>query len=118
MYKQLQSAGLELVDCAASGDKKTGLSSLTAPKIQLRDIIQFFVQMQQMQSAGVPLLDALGDVRDTVEKDSFRDVLTEVHRDVSDGSSVSEAMAKHPKIFRPLFISLVSAGEETGNLTS
>ncbi len=87
-------------------------------KIVLRDIIQLFVQMEQMQSAGVPLLDALSDVRDSTENDSLRDIMTEVHRDVSDGSSLSEAMGKHPKIFKSLYLSLINAGEETGDLTS
>lgn len=71
-----------------------------------------------MQSAGVPLLEALGDIRDSAEKEVLRDMFTEIHRDVSDGISLSEAMAKHPKIFKPLYVSLVAAGEETGDLTS
>ncbi len=84
----------------------------------LRDVIQLFVQLEQMQSAGVPLLDALSDVRDSTEHDGLRDIMSEIYRDVSDGSSLSEAMEKHPKIFKPLYISLIEAGEETGDLTS
>lgn len=74
--------------------------------------------MEQMQSAGVPLLDTLSDVRDSTENDTLRDIMSEIFRDVSDGSSLSEAMGKHPKVFKPLHISLVEAGEETGDLTS
>ena len=71
-----------------------------------------------MQSAGVPLLDALSDVRDSTENGALRDIMSEIHRDVSDGSALSEAMNKHPKTFKPLYISLIEAGEETGDLTS
>ena len=71
-----------------------------------------------MQSAGVPLLDALSDVRDSTENGSLRDIMSEIQRDVSDGSALSEAMDKHPKTFKPLYISLIEAGEETGDLTS
>lgn len=74
--------------------------------------------MEQMQSAGVPLLDALADIRDTTENDGLRDILAEVTRDVSEGAALSEAMNKHPKVFKPLYISLIEAGEETGDLTS
>jgi len=63
LYKQLQTAGLELVDCSVIGDRK-GLSlGLRMERIKTRDLIQFFVHMEQMQSAGVPLLDALADIR-------------------------------------------------------
>lgn len=120
LYKQLQTAGLELVDCSVVGEggKFSQFSSNFAPKIKLRDVIQFFVQMEQMQGAGVPLLDALEDVRDATENQRFRDIITDVNRDVSDGSALSEAMDKHPKVFKPLYISLIEAGEETGDMTS
>ncbi len=87
-------------------------------KIKIRDLIQLFLHMEQMQGAGIPLLDALADIRDTTENDRLRDIMSEVHRDVSEGSSLSEALARHPKIFNELYISLVSSGEETGDLTA
>lgn len=119
LHKQLQNAGLELVQCA-SLDKKKGLfgGGFMGPKVKIRDLIQLFMHLEQMQDAGVPLLDALGDIRDTTEHNGLRDVMTEIHRDVSEGSSLSEALANHPKIFKNLYISLVASGEETGDLTS
>ena len=118
LYNQLQTADLELVQCASLNKKKGFLSGLNRTKVKLRDLIQFFIHMEQMQSAGVPLLDALSDIRDGAENDQMRDIMSEVHRDVSDGAALSEAMDKHPKIFRPLFVSLIKAGEDTGDLTS
>ena len=120
LYKQLQTAGLELVDCSVVGEggKFSSFSGKFAPKIGLRDVIQFFVQMEQMQGAGVPLLDALADVRDATENQRFMDIMTDINRDVSDGAALSEAMNRHPKVFPPLYISLIEAGEETGDLTS
>jgi len=100
------------------GGKSQQSFQIGAKKIVLRDVIQMFVQMEQMQSAGVPLLDVLGDLRDSTENDQLRDIMSEIQRDVSDGASLSEAMAKHPKVFKPLYISLIEAGEETGDLTS
>jgi type IV pilus assembly protein PilC len=71
-----------------------------------------------MQSAGVPLLDALSDIRDTTEHNGLRDIMTEIQRDVSEGSSLSEAMSLHPRVFTNLYISLVASGEETGDMPS
>ncbi|HBR69795.1 MAG TPA: type II secretion system F family protein [Rhodospirillaceae bacterium] len=118
LHNQLQSAGLELISCSPL--KKKGKSSfgVNLKRIKIRDIIQFFIHMEQMQSAGVPLLDGLADIRDTTENDRMRDVMSDVYRDVSEGSSLSEAMAKHPKIFNNLYISLIKAGEDTGDLTA
>lgn len=76
------------------------------------------MHLEQMQSAGVPMLDALGDIRDTTENTTLRDMLSEISRDVNDGSSFSDAIGKHPKVFTNLYISLIHAGEETGDLTS
>lgn len=119
LYNQLQSAGLELVDCNVIGKGKTSaLGTMLEPKIKTRDLIQLFVHMEQMQSSGVPLLDALSDIRDTTENGRLRDMMSDINRDVSDGSSLSEALARHPKVFTNLYISLVAAGEETGDLTS
>lgn len=117
LYNQLQTAGLELVQCAPLSKKK-GFAGVTLNKIKLRDLIQFFIHMEQMQSAGVPLLDALSDIRDGAENDQMRDMMSDIHRDVRDGAALSEAMSKHPKIFKPLYISLIKAGEDTGDLTS
>lgn len=120
LYSQLQTAGLELIDCSVIGKKSGGLAfgNINLQRVKIRDLIQLFVHLEQMQSAGVPLLDALADIRDTTENDQLRDILTEVHRDVSDGGSMSEAMADHPKVFNNLYISLIRAGEDTGDLTS
>jgi type IV pilus assembly protein PilC len=117
LYNQLQSGSLELIQCSLL-DKKKLFGGVHLKRIKIRDIIQLFMHLEQMQSAGVPLLDALSDIRDTTENDHLRDVMAEIHRDVSEGSSLSEAMARHPKIFHNLYISLVGAGEETGDLTA
>lgn len=118
LYNQLQGAGMELISCSLVGERGSRGLSINLQRVKIRDLIQLFVHMEQMQSAGVPLLDALGDIRDTTDNQALKDMMTEIHRNVSDGASLSEAMAKHPKVFNNLYISLVHAGEETGDLTS
>lgn len=118
LYNQLQTAKLELLQCTPLSQKKTKISGIKMNKVKIRDLIQFFIHMEQMQSAGVPLLEALGDIRDGAENDQMRDILSDILRDVRDGAALSEAMEKHPKIFKPLYISLIKAGEDTGDLTA
>ena len=96
LYNQLQGAGLELVQCAPLSRKKGLLSNVSLKKVKVRDLIQLFLHMEQMQSAGVPLLEALGDIRDTTDHAGLRDILADITRDVSEGSALSEAMALHP----------------------
>lgn len=114
---QLQTAGLELIKCAPISTKtsKVGNFRFKNP-IKVRDMIQFYTNMNQMQGAGVPLLNALSDIRDSADNSVLRDVLSELCRDVSEGSSLSEAMSRHPKIFSSLQRSLVASAEETGNM--
>lgn len=114
LYNQLKTAGLDLVNCSALGSG--GKLGLFRPKIKTRDLIQLFMHLLQMQSAGVPMLESLADVRDSADNQTLKDVITDVHRSVSEGSSLSETLANYPKYFSSIIISLIAAGEETGDL--
>lgn len=118
LYEQLQKTGLELLDCKVMNEKKSFGLSLSAQRITIRDLIQFFLHMEQMQTSGVALLDALSDIRDTSDNSNLRDILSDIYRSVSEGAAMSEAMEQHPKVFKNLYISLIKAGEDTGDLTS
>ncbi len=98
--------------------RKTSNIPLLSKGVSTRDMIQLFVHLEQMQGASVPLLDALGDIRDTTENSRLRDMMSEVYRDVNEGNSLSEALSRHPKVFPNLYISLIAAGEETGDMVS
>ena len=115
LFNQLQSAGLELISATPLSKKKSKAHFIT--RIKVRDLIQLFMHLDQMEHAAVPILDSLADIRDTTENTAMRDAISEVYRDVSEGARLSEAMSKHPKIFRPLYVSLISAGEETGKMS-
>jgi type IV pilus assembly protein PilC len=107
---------MELLRCSPLGKKRFNFG-VYMKRVKIRDLIQLFVHLDQMQSAGVPMLDALADIRDTTENDMLRDMMSEIYRDVSEGSALSEAMKKHPKVFGNLYISLIAAGEETGDMS-
>jgi len=116
LFTQLQASGLELIDCKPVGKGDSKFSISFSKKVKIRDLIQFFVHLEQMQGAGISILDCLADIRDTADNDAFRDVVSEMYRDVSEGSTLSEGMANHPKVFGNLHVSLIAAGEENGNI--
>jgi len=115
LHAQLKAADMDLVSCKEIKEKKGGASTLFN-KVKIRDLIQFFVNLKQMQGAGIGILDSLADLRDSSDSPAFRDILTEMYRDVSEGSSLSEAMASHPRVFANIHVSLVAAGEENGDI--
>ncbi len=117
LFRQLQVTGLELIQALAVGEGGKKWFHLGGKKVTTRDLIQLFTHLEQLQSAGVPMLDSLADIRDTTENSRLKDIMTEIYREVSEGTSLSEALKMHPKVFHNLYISLVSAGEETGDLS-
>lgn len=115
LHQQLKSANMDLVSCKEIKEKKAGALGILN-KVKIRDLIQFFINLKQMQGAGIGILDSLADLRDSSDSSTFRDVLTGMYRDVSEGSSLSEAMATHPRVFANIHVSLVAAGEENGDI--
>ncbi len=85
-------------------------------KITRQDLINFCFDMEQMNRSGIPLLDGLRDLRDTLDNPRFREVLTVMTEDMEGGKVMSQCMATHPEVFDNVFVSLVRAGEQTGQL--
>ena len=80
------------------------------------DMVLFSVQLSKMVQVGIPLVTALQTlIRQTVNL-RLREAIGDVARSIEAGSSFSEALAKHPRIFSPLFINMVRAGEVSGKL--
>ncbi|MDE3061219.1 MAG: type II secretion system F family protein, partial [Pseudomonadota bacterium] len=111
---RLKQLGLDLISSREVKEKK----SSTFNRIRLKDIIIMCMHLEQLDRAGVPLHDALADVRDSSESPKLRDVLTGVYESVKNGSILSKALAAYPRVFNDVFIGLVTAGEKTGNLST
>ncbi len=87
-----------------------------APKVTIKDLVVFTRQFAVMVDAGLPLVQCLGILADQQENITMKNVLRAVKLDVESGSTFSEALAKHPKVFDDLFVNLVAAGEVGGIL--
>jgi type IV pilus assembly protein PilC len=81
-----------------------------------RDLINFCFDIEQMSRSGIPLLEGLRDLRNSIESPSFRQVLTIMIEDMEGGKMLSLCMSSHPAVFENVFVALVSAGEQTGRL--
>ncbi len=90
--------------------------SFGGSRVGRRELIAFCFHLDQLARAGVPLIDSLADLRDSVDNPRFREVLADLIESVEGGKTLSQALAGHPRVFDEVFVSLVQAGEETGNL--
>ena len=105
--------GLDLITFRPA--KKTS-SIFNSKKVSLKDLMMFCFQLEQLSSAGVPLLEGLNDLRDSTTNPHFQKIIGALVSEVEGGKMLSQAMAEHPNVFSNVFVSLVSAGEQTGRL--
>jgi len=85
-------------------------------RVSRRDLISFCFHMEQVSRAGLPMLEALTDLRDSMPNAVFREVLAGLISSVEGGKKLSQAMQEHPATFDNVFVNLVAVGEETGEL--
>ena len=90
--------------------------SFMQPKITNKDIVIFTRQFSTMIDAGLPLVQGLNILAEQMENKTFKGILKQVTKDVEGGSTLADALGKHPKIFDTLFVNLVAAGEVGGIL--
>ncbi len=90
--------------------------SFMQPKVTNKDIVIFTRQFSTMIDAGLPLVQGLTILADQAENKTFKRILKDIVRDVEGGSSLAEAMERHPKVFDSLFVNLIAAGEVGGIL--
>ncbi len=101
-------------------DQQGGLAALNQIKfgtgVKIRDVTIFARQFSTMINAGLSLTKCLTILAEQTESDGLRDVIQQVNKDVEAGQSLSDSMARHPRVFPPIFINMVRAGETGGVL--
>ena len=112
---RLRRMGLDLITFKEIEQSAGGFGG--GVNITRRDLISFCFDMEQLTRSGIPLLDGVRDLRDSIENPRFREVLTTLIEDMEGGRILSQAMAAHPYVFDNVFISLIRAGEQAGQLT-
>lgn len=109
---QLRHSGIELLRCA---EQRAGFFARKA-KVDRKELIGFCFHMEQMTRAGLPILEALSDLRDSVGNPSFQEVIGNLISAVEIGNTMSQAMAEYPDVFDDIFVNLIAVGEESGEL--
>lgn len=110
---RLKRIGLDLITFQPA---RKSFSLFTGNKISLQDLVMFCFQLEQMISAGVPLLEGLSDLRDSGTNPHLQKILGAVIADIEGGKLFSQALAEHPAVFNNVFVALVKAGEQVGKL--
>ena len=108
---------IEAQAAAGDGDLLRPLRRLLGrERVSLEELIIFCRQMHSLSKAGVPILRAVGGLAESARNPYFGEVLRAVRADLEAGNGLGVALSSHPKVFTPLFISMVSVGENTGQL--
>jgi len=108
---RLKRMGLDLI---VGGPTKRAVAFGRA--IKRPDLINFCFHLEQLTSSGVPLVEGLTDLRDSVENPRFREIMSGLIEGIGGGQNLSGALANYPEVFNPVFRALVKAGEDTGRL--
>ena len=112
--EKLRELGLFLID--AKEVKNVEEKGFYFGRIKRREIILFTNHLAISINSGISIISAMQDYANETDNPKFKKVIEDVLRQVNSGTSLSEALSKHPKVFSELYVSVVATGEATGNL--
>ncbi len=100
LEERLEESGLTLISQKVVKQRKTKLFK----QVKSKDLIMMCIHLEQLDRAGVPLLDSLADLRDSADVPAFRDLISDIYEQVKGGELLSVAMAKRSDVFDEVFI--------------
>ena len=113
LEQRLSRMDLDLV----SGGPSSQASRLFGRRVPRQDLINFCFHLEQLATAGVPVMEGLVDLRDSLENPRFREVVSGLVESIEGGRNLSQALSEFPEVFSRVFVSLVRSGEQTGKLS-
>lgn len=111
---RLGKMGLDLVNFRDISRQRKGRAGYG---VKRRDLIVFCFHMEQTARSGVPMLESLQDLRDSVDNPRFREVISSMMESIEGGKTLSQAMQDFPAVFTGVFANLVRAGEQSGEMS-
>ena len=99
-----------------SGEPVSNRTLFGGSGVPRRELIHFCFHLELLVRAGVPILEGLADLRDSLENPRFREVVAGLIEAIEGGQKLSQAMAAQPTVFDKVFVSLIGAGEDSGRL--
>src|SRR5215210_7099469 len=113
---QLKQRGLIILDISTKGESKEINLNLGPKRVKPADLTVMTRQLSTMVSSGMTILRALYVLEAQTENDLLVDSITAVRKDVEAGLALSDALERYPKVFSPLYVAMVRAGETGGVL--
>jgi type IV pilus assembly protein PilC len=113
LEQRLARMELDLVDGGESAQRSRLLGKAGVTR---QDLINFCFHLEQLTSAGVPIVEGLTDLRESMENLRFREVVAGLIESIEGGKNLSQALSDYPEVFSKVFVSLVRSGEQTGKL--
>jgi type IV pilus assembly protein PilC len=107
---RLKRMGLDFIDGALIKKRQSRF------RPDRKELITFCIHLEQLTRSGVPIIESLVDLRDTLENPRFKEVVAGLVEAIDGGQRLSQAMASRPEVFDSVFASLIRTGEETGRL--
>lgn len=107
---------LSIEEDAALPKASPPVSKIFPSRIKSSDITLFSRQLATLIKSGVPILNALNIISEQSSNAAFRGLLNNIYDKIKNGSNLSSVLAGYPRLFSPIYIALVGAGEESGNL--
>lgn len=114
--KLIRAEGLSPLEIIIKDEAGSNLLSKLSNRVKTKDKILFARQLSTLINAGLPLVQSLRSVLDQTQSKPLKVVISHVIGDVEAGSTFSDALARHPKVFNQIFINLIAAGETSGTL--
>ena len=109
---RLARLGLDLVTFREAKTRR----AIGRGRVRRGDLVGFCFHMEQLMTAGVPVLEGLATLRDSAGNPRLREVLAAMVESVEGGETLSGAMREHPRVFGAVFVNLVRAGELSGRV--
>lgn len=95
---------------------KLRIPFLSKEKVKLKELAVFSRQLSVLIDAELPLIQGLGILEEQQKNKYFKTVVRTVKEDVEAGSTMNQALRKHPRVFDDLYCNLVASGEQSGSL--
>ena len=114
--KLISQEGLVPTDIRLGEKGLGGVAGKFGNRVKAKDRVLFSRQLSTLINAGLPLLQALRSVNQQTVSKPLKVVLNEITTDIEGGSTLSASMAKHPRVFNQVYVSLIAAGETSGTL--
>ena len=108
----LRESNLSLISCS----KVNGSFLSRFESVNTKDLISLFISLEQMERAGIPLIESVGSIASYTKNQKLKDIGQDLYESLKNGMMLSSAMEKHRKVFDDVSISLVAMGEKTGKL--